>query len=91
MTCRRSGPRGAVSDRVPARRQGFDGHLPSSVDRSQGGTARAVVPLVLTAVGTVRPLLIAVRPVANGRMALDGILRKDQPEPQGTCCLEVPS
>jgi hypothetical protein len=35
------------------------------------------------------PLVIAVRPVTNGRMALDGILREDQPEPQGTCRLEV--
>jgi hypothetical protein len=59
------------------------------VTEGQSGTARAQVPLVLTAVETVRSLLIAVRPVTNGRMALDGILRKDQPEPQGMCCLEV--
>ena len=37
----------------------------------------------------VGPPVIAVRPVTNGRMALDGILREDQPEPQGARRLEV--
>jgi hypothetical protein len=46
------------------------------------------VPSVQTGVETVSSLLIAVRPVSNGRMALDGILRRDQSESQGTCCLE---
>jgi hypothetical protein len=41
-----------------------------------------------TTVVTVSSLLIAVRPVNNGRMALDGILRRDQSESQETCCLE---
>ena len=45
-------------------------------------------PLVQTGIEIVSSLLIAVRPVNNGRMALDGILRRDQPESQGTCCLE---
>ena len=44
--------------------------------------------MVPAAVETVRSLLIAVRPAINGRMALDGILRTDQPESQGTCCLD---
>ena len=94
---RHSDPRSAVSHRVPARCQGSAGHtlaLPSSVHRSQGGKARAEVPLVQAGVETVSSLLIAVRPVNNGRMALDGVLRTDQSESQGTCCLEqveVPS
>ena len=46
------------------------------------------MPLVQTGVETVSSLLIAVCPVNNGRMTLDGILRTDQSESQGTCCLE---
>ena len=45
--------------------------LPSSVHRSQGGKARAEVPLVQTGIETVSSLLIAVCPVNNGRMALE--------------------
>jgi hypothetical protein len=53
--------------------------------------AIAIVMPALDAIFPVLPsetAIIALGVVNNGRMALDGILRRDQSESQGTCCLE---